>query len=426
MKKDQNMFNLNVQNKFDIRHKIMVNSRIDEKECVADLIKHISLNEQQNSDAVNLAFKLISDIRKTRINGIGADSLMQQFKLSTDEGIALMCLAESLLRIPDPATQNKLIRDKINKKNWLEYTKTDNLFVNAASWGLLISGELTGNHDINNLSGTLLKVLATGGEPLIRMAMIAVVRVLGDQFVMGETIDQALIKAIERKSSGYKFSYDMLGEAALTDDDSMRYMQNYVTAIHAVGAASNGRGVHNGPGISVKLSAIHPRYQQAQQDRVVSELYPRLKHLYLLAKQYQIGLFIDAEEADRLDISLDLLEMLTGDQDLAGFAGIGFVIQAYQKRAFYVIDYIVDLAKLNNQRIMIRLVKGAYWDSEIKKSQVDGQVDYQVFTRKFYTDLSYIACAEKLLNYQEQIYPLFATHNAYTLALIYQIAQGKE
>ena len=420
------MFNLNVQNKTTIRQKITANSRVDEKTCVVNLIQNSKITKEQNTEAIALATKLISEIRETRVRGVGVDSLMQQFKLSTNEGIALMCLAESLLRIPDKITQNKLISDKIKKGSWGKYTKTENLFANAASWGLLITGKLVDNYENNDLSGLLLKLIARGGEPLIRMAMATSVRFLGDQFVMGETIDKALNRSVEKEALGYQFSYDMLGEAALTDDDSMRYMQSYIDAIHAVGTANNGRGVINGPGISVKLSAIHPRYQRAQQDRVVNELYPRLKHLYMLAKQYQIAIFIDAEESERLEVSLDLLEMLTSDPDLAGFAGIGFVIQAYQKRAFYVIDYIASIASDNNQRIMIRLVKGAYWDSEIKKAQVDGQEDYPVFTRKFYTDLSYIACAEKLLNYQEQIYPLFATHNAYTLALIYQIAAGKE
>ena len=420
------MFNLNTQNKSVIRQKITANLRRDEKKCIANLLEYITLTKQQNSDAVDLAVKLISDIRETRIKGVGVDSLMQQFKLSTDEGIALMCLAESLLRISDQATQNKLIRDKISQKNWAKYITTENLFVNVASWGLLITGKLTNEYDNSNLSGLLLKLVTSGGEPLIRKAMTTAVSFLGDQFVMGETIDQALSRSVEKEALGYQFSYDMLGEAALTDEDAMRYMQGYIDAIRAVGTANNGRGIINGPGISVKLSAIHPRYQKSQQNRMINELYPRLKYLCQLARQYQIGLFIDAEEADRLEISLDLLDMLINDKDLAGFEGIGFVIQAYQKRAFYVIDYIVSIAKANNQRIMIRLVKGAYWDSEIKKAQVDGQEDYPVFTRKFYTDLSYIACAQKLLNYSDQIYPLFATHNAYTLALIYQMAQGKE
>jgi RHH-type transcriptional regulator, proline utilization regulon repressor / proline dehydrogenase / delta 1-pyrroline-5-carboxylate dehydrogenase len=425
-KKENKMFNLNVQNKTKLRQSITANLRVNEKTCVVNLIENSKITKEQNANAIMLATKLISKVRKTRVKGVGVDSLMQQFKLSTNEGIALMCLAESLLRIPDKITQNKLIRDKVSKGSWSNYTKTENLFANAASWGLLITGKLTDNYEKNDLSGLLLKLLAKGGEPLIRMSMATAVRFLGDQFVMGETVDNALSESVDKEKQGYQFSYDMLGEAALTDDDSMRYMQSYIDAIHAVGVANNGRGVINGPGISVKLSAIHPRYQTAQQSRVLGELYPRLKHLYLLAKQYQIAVFIDAEESERLEISLDLLEMLISDKDLAGFTGIGFVIQAYQKRAFYVIDYIASIAHDNNQRIMIRLVKGAYWDSEIKKAQIDGQEDYPVFTRKFYTDLSYIACAEKLLNYQKQIYPLFATHNAYTLALIYQIAQGKE
>ncbi|MDK4565368.1 proline dehydrogenase family protein, partial [Kingella kingae] len=251
-------------------------------------------------------------------------------------------------------------------------------------------------------------------------------RMLGKQFVTGQTIEEALANGKEREKMGYRFSFDMLGEAAMTEADAQRYYQDYVNAIHAIGKDANNAGIYDGNGISVKLSAIHPRYARAQHERVMTELLPRLKQLFLLAKQYNIGLNIDAEEANRLELSLDLMEALVSDPDLAGYHGIGFVVQAYQKRCPFVIDYLVDLARRNKQKLMIRLVKGAYWDSEIKWAQVDGLDDYPVYTRKVHTDVSYLACARKLLDAQDAVYPQFATHNAYTLAMIYQFGADKE
>lgn len=420
------MFNLYSRTQSELKNRISENYRSNEKECVDNLFKILQLSDEVSEKATNLAKGLVSKVRDSRVKGRGLDALMHEFKLSNAEGIALMCLAESLLRIPDSITKDKLIRDKIAKGDWGSHINTGNTFVNAASWGLLITGKLVGSYDNTKLSAILLKVLAKGGEPIIRKAMATGVRLMGNQFVMGETIESALKLAVEKETKGYQFSYDMLGEAAMNNEDALKYMQSYTDAIIAVGKSNNKRGVHNGPGISVKLSAIHPRYQRLQYRRVISELYPRLKQLYLLAKEYQIGLFIDAEETDRLEISLELLEMLINEKELQGFEGIGFVIQSYQKRAPYVIDYVADLAKKANSKIMVRLVKGAYWDSEIKKSQVDGQDDYPVFTRKFYTDLSYLACAQKLFSYQEQIYPLFATHNAHSLATIYYMGEGKK
>ncbi len=247
-------------------------------------------------------------------------------------------------------------------------------------------------------------------------------RLMGEQFVTGETIAEALANARKLEEKGFRYSYDMLGEAALTAADAQAYMVSYQQAIHAIGKASNGRGIYEGPGISIKLSALHPRYSRAQYDRVMEELYPRLKSLTLLARQYDIGINIDAEEADRLEISLDLLEKLCFEPELAGWNGIGFVIQAYQKRCPLVIDYLIDLATRSRRRLMIRLVKGAYWDSEIKRAQMDGLEGYPVYTRKVYTDVSYLACAKKLLAVPNLIYPQFATHNAHTLAAIYQLA----
>lgn len=420
------MFNLALQPQSDLKNKITQNYRRNEQECIQNLLEILNWDIASEAKIKQVATNLIQKVRDNRMEGGGVDALMQEFKLSSQEGIALMCLAESLLRIPDKYTQNKLIQDKIKTGDWRSHTHGDNFFVNASSWGLLLTGKLVSADDSASLTAGLIRTIGKFGEPIIRKSMETAVRFMGNQFVMGESIDKALKASIAPEKQGYQFSYDMLGEAALTDEDAQRYMDSYINAIHSVGTANNGRGAKNGPGISVKLSAIHPRYARAQRNRVMSELFPRLRHLFLLAKQYQIALFIDAEETERLEISLDLLEKLVLDQDLVGFDGIGFVIQAYQRRAPFVIDYVIDLAKRANNRIMVRLVKGAYWDSEIKRAQVDGQIDYPVFTRKFHTDLSYLACAKKMLGAQGQIYPAFATHNAYSLAAIYTMAGDKE
>ncbi len=420
------MYNLYSQKQTELKELISKNYRTDESACVKNLLEINNITAEQEVKSRLLAHNLIEKVRKNSIKNRGVAAIMNEYKLSTNEGIALMCLAESLLRIPDKKTQDKLIKDKISKGDWRHFTKTENSFVNATSWGLLLTGKLTQVANSDKLGDILLKLVANGGEPLIRKAIVTAIHFMGNQFVMGETIEKALKSAKEKETQGYQFSYDMLGEAALIDHDAMRYMDNYTDAIIKVGLMNNNRGVINGPGISVKLSAIHSQYKRAKKEQVIKELYPRLKQLFLLAKKYQIALFIDAEETDRLELSLDLLDMLLNDSELRGFEGIGFVIQAYQKRAIYVVDYVANLAKTTQSKIMVRLVKGAYWDSEIKRAQIDGQNDYPVFTRKFYTDLSYIVCAQKLLDYQENIYPLFATHNALTLATIYELGRDKK
>jgi len=245
---------------------------------------------------------------------------------------------------------------------------------------------------------------------------------MGQRFVTGQTIDEALRNARRLEARGFRYSYDMLGEAATTADDAARYYRDYETAIHAIGQASAGRGIVEGPGISIKLSALHPRYTRLQRARVTAELWPRVQSLAALARQYDIGLNIDAEEADRLDLSLDLLEALCFDPALAGWDGIGFVVQAYQKRAPFVLDWMIDLARRSRHRLMVRLVKGAYWDSEIKRAQVDGLEGFPVFTRKIHTDVSYLACARMLLAAPDSVFPQFATHNAYTVAAIHSMA----
>ncbi|HZW75626.1 MAG TPA: bifunctional proline dehydrogenase/L-glutamate gamma-semialdehyde dehydrogenase PutA, partial [Caldimonas sp.] len=349
--------------------------------------------------------------------------LLQEYSLSSQEGVALMCLAEALLRIPDPATRDALIRDKISAGQWHEHLgRSPSLFVNAATWALLLTGKLVATHSESGLSSALARIVGKGGEPLIRKSVDRAMRLMGEQFVTGETIDEALANARDREAQGFRHSFDMLGEAALTAVDAARYLAAYEHAIDAIGTASAGRGIVDGPGISIKLSALHPRYQRAQIDRVHAELYPVLRALALRARRHDIGLNIDAEEADRLELSLDLLERLCGEPELAGWNGIGFVVQAYQKRCPFVIDAIVDLARRSGHRLMVRLVKGAYWDSEIKRAQIDGLDGYPVYTRKAYTDVAYLACAKKLLAAPDAVFPQFATHNAHTLAAIVELA----
>ncbi|HEV2612141.1 MAG TPA: bifunctional proline dehydrogenase/L-glutamate gamma-semialdehyde dehydrogenase PutA, partial [Noviherbaspirillum sp.] len=400
--------------------------RREEASAVRSLFAMHHADASLNEKIAQLARQLVTAVRTKRSGASGVDALMHEFSLSSEEGVALMCLAEALLRIPDHQTADRLIADKISRGDWRKHLgESPSMFVNAATWGLLITGKLVGTSSEQGLGAALTKLIARGGEPLIRKGVDLAMRMLGNQFVTGQTIAEALANSREQEARGYRYSYDMLGEAALTADDAGRYYAAYEEAIHAIGRASNGRGIKKGPGISVKLSALHPRYSRAQRLRVMQELLPRLKQLLLLAKRYDIGLNIDAEEADRLEVSLDLMEALAFEPELAGFDGIGFVVQAYQKRCPFVIDYLADLARRSNRRFMVRLVKGAYWDAEIKRAQVDGMPGFPVYTRKVYTDVSYLVCAQKLLAASNVIYPQFATHNAQTLASIHTWAQER-
>ena len=400
--------------------------RQPEPECVARLAAEL---ESARADPPRIrarARELVAAVRRQRRGASGVDHLMQEFSLSSQEGVALMCLAEALLRIPDPATADRLIRDKIAKGDWRAHLGgSSSVFVNAATWGLMITGKLVSTHSEDALGGAVTRLIARGGEPVIRRGVDFAMRLLGKQFVMGETIEDALERSRANEARGYLHSFDMLGEAATTAEDAARYLASYEHAIHAIGRASAGRGPYRGPGISIKLSALHPRYTRAQRARVHAELAPRVKALARLARGYDIGINIDAEEADRLEISLEILDALAADRDLSGWSGLGFVVQAYQKRCPFVIDFIADLARRNARRIMVRLVKGAYWDSEIKRAQVEGHEDYPVFTRKVHTDVSYLACARRLLESNDAIYPQFATHNAHTLATVYEMAADR-
>jgi RHH-type proline utilization regulon transcriptional repressor/proline dehydrogenase/delta 1-pyrroline-5-carboxylate dehydrogenase len=396
--------------------------RPDEGDCLPPLIEMATLDDEANRRAAATARDLVTRLRqKTRHSGV--EGLIHEYSLSSQEGVALMCLAEALLRIPDVETRDTLIRDKISTSDWRAHLgQSPSMFVNAATWGLVVTGRLTATNSESGLSSALARLIRRGGEPLIRKGVDIAMRMMGEQFVTGQNIREALANSRRMEARGFRYSYDMLGEAATTAEDAARYLADYEAAIHAIGAASAGRGIYEGPGISIKLSALHPRYSRAKRHRVMTELLPRVKALTVLARQYDIGLNIDAEEADRLELSLDLLEALCSDPELAGWNGIGFVIQAYQKRCPFAIDWLVDLARRTRRRLMIRLVKGAYWDSEIKRAQVEGLEGFPVFTRKVHTDVSYLACAKKLLAAPEAIFPQFATHNAQSLAAILTMA----
>ncbi|GAJ30444.1 bifunctional proline dehydrogenase/L-glutamate gamma-semialdehyde dehydrogenase PutA [Acidomonas methanolica] len=405
-----------------LRRAITEHTRGAEMPRVEALAAAARLSETERAQAETTARRLVTALRAGKRTGL-VQSLVREYDLSTREGVALMCLAEALLRIPDLPTRDALIRDKLGGGDWESHVGGDTpLFVNAATWGLVLSGRLLSGAERKGLAGALSQVLGRCGEPVIRRGMDMAMRMMGEQFVAGETIDEALRNSRRLERKGFRHSYDMLGEAAATRDDAARYRDEYERAIHAIGRESARAGVYRGPGISVKLSALHPRYAFAQRERVMAELLPRLAALAALAARYDIGFNIDAEEADRLELSLDLLEALAFDPALAGWNGLGFVVQAYQKRAPFVLDWIVDLARRAGRRMMVRLVKGAYWDSEIKRAQVDGLADYPVFTVKAHTDISYIACARKLLDAPDAIFPQFATHNAQTLAAIHAIA----
>ncbi|MFB9789613.1 trifunctional transcriptional regulator/proline dehydrogenase/L-glutamate gamma-semialdehyde dehydrogenase [Shinella granuli] len=406
----------------ELRQRITAAYRTPEEDAVRPLLEKAALPADVAARIRETARTLIVALR-AKHKGSGVEGLVHEYSLSSQEGVALMCLAEALLRIPDNATRDALIRDKISEGDWKSHMGGGrSLFVNAATWGLVVTGKLTSTVNDRGLSAALTRLIARCGEPVIRRGVDMAMRMMGEQFVTGETIDEALrnSRALERK--GFRYSYDMLGEAATTAADAERYYRDYENAIHAIGKASAGRGIYEGPGISIKLSALHPRYVRAQAERVMGELLPKVKALAAIAKSYNIGLNIDAEEADRLELSLDLLEELCHDPALAGWDGVGFVVQAYGKRCPFVLDFIIDLARRANRRIMVRLVKGAYWDAEIKRAQLDGLEEFPVFTRKIHTDVSYIACARKLLAAKDVVFPQFATHNAQSLATIYQLA----
>ena len=399
---------------------------LDETRAVEALVKEAAFTDAQRRRIEGKARHLVEQVRADTEADGGLDAFLQQYSLSSPEGVVLMCLAEALLRIPDAETADRLIRDKMADADWESHLgKSDSILVNASTWGLMLTGRVIGWEDgEGDLGGVLGRLIARSGEPVIRQAMMQAMRIMGRQFVMGQTIAEALDRAADGDNKRYRHSFDMLGEAAHTAADAARYYDAYRDAIDAIGKTAGSKSPEEAPGISVKLSALHPRYEFAQRGRVLAELAPRLATLAAYARKAGIGLTVDAEEADRLDLSLDVFESVFTDGTLGPWEGFGLAVQAYQRRAPFVIDWLADLGRRHSRRMTVRLVKGAYWDSEIKRGQEMGLPSYPVFTRKSSTDVSYLACARRLFAAADAIYPQFATHNAHTAAAVIELSGG--
>ena len=416
-------FAQSIQRQTPLRAAITAAWRRPEPECLPPLIEQAKLTPARTARARALATRLVEALREKTPSG-GVEGLIHEYALSSQEGVALMCLAEALLRIPDDDTRDALIRDKIGGGDWRAHLgHSPSLFVNAATWGLLLTGRLTATSSEQGLSAALVRLIGRGGEPLIRTGVNIAMRLMGEQFVAGQTIDEALDNARDREERGFRHSYDMLGEAAVTAEQAY--------ALHAGlrGGDPRDRRAPRAAAASTKGRASRSscrRCIRATAARSSSACRPSSirgsRTLAVLARRYDIGLNIDAEEADRLEISLDLLERLCFEPELEGWNGVGFVVQAYQKRALFTIDWLIDLARRSHRRLMVRLVKGAYWDGEIKRAQLDGLGGYPVFTRRIHTDVSYLACARRLLAAPDAAFPQFATHNALTLATIHAMA----
>ncbi|HEX6219129.1 MAG TPA: bifunctional proline dehydrogenase/L-glutamate gamma-semialdehyde dehydrogenase PutA, partial [Sphingomicrobium sp.] len=401
--------------------------RPDEESLVAERLAQAKLDAVPRAEAASMAKTLVKGVRSHKPSGI--DAFMHAYDLGSDEGIALMCLAEALLRIPDAHTADELIADKLSGPDWADNVgRSDSAFVNAATFSLLLTGKvLEGANDrSDNWRSALGRAVGRLGEPVVRTAVREAMKILGRQFVFGRTIDEALKRAEPERASGLTHSFDMLGEAARTHADAARYAEAYGAALDRIGRETNG-GFERSPGISVKLSALHPRYEWSHAEEALSAMLPVVRGLALKASRAGVHFTIDAEEADRLELSLDIIEALAADDELFanGWGGFGLAIQAYQKRAVPLCDWVAELARKHQRRFMVRLVKGAYWDTEVKAAQVAGLPDYPVFTRKIATDVSYLACAKALLGASDVIYPAFATHNANTIAAIKALAEGK-
>lgn len=396
----------------------------DQSERAVALAKMAALSDKDRVDISTKAADLITRIRNADDPGI-IEVFLAEYGLSTDEGVALMCLAEALLRVPDAETIDALIEDKIAPSDWGQHLgHSSSSLVNASTWALMLTGRVL-QDDAPGPVGHLRGAIKRLGEPVIRTAVSRAMKEMGRQFVLGETIVSAMARAAKMEAKGFSYSYDMLDEAAKTDADAKRYHLSYSRAISAIAQACHSEDSRENPGISVKLSALHPRYEVAQTDRVMEELVPRLRSLALLAKSAGMGLNIDAEEADRLTLSLDVIEAVLSEKALKGWHGFGVVVQAYGPRAPFVLDHLNALATKYDRRIMVRLVKGAYWDTEVKRAQVEGLEGFPVFTSKAVTDVSYIACARKLLGMTDRIYPQFATHNAHTVSAILHMDADK-
>ncbi len=409
----------------------------DEAEHVRELLEQARLPAADQARVQALAADLVTRVRARAQDQGAIEAFMRQYDLGSEEGVLLMCVAEALLRIPDQDTADKLIRDKLGDADWKKHMgESDSILVNASTWGLMLTGKLVQINDLTraDVSGAFKRLIGRVGEPVIRLAVRQAMKIMGHQFVMGRTIGEALTRSKKGDNAHYRYSFDMLGEGALTMKDAQRYLDAYRQAIHAIGkhfAAQRQQGggkdaVFAAPSISIKLSALYPRYEHAKRARVMAELVPGVLELAQLAKSYGIGYTVDAEEADRLELSLDIIEATFSDPSLDGWEGYGLAVQAYQKRTPYTIDFLADLSRRVGRRIPVRLVKGAYWDAEIKRAQVEGHPGYPVFTRKQNTDVSYLACAKRLFAHSDALYPMFATHNAQTIAAVRAIAGGRD
>ncbi len=396
----------------------------DERQAVLRLIEVMDFDAQTRARIEHQAVELVGEMRRAKQPGV-MEIFLAEYGLSTREGIALMCMAEALLRVPDNLTIDALIQDKIAPADWSQHLgHSGSPLVNASTWALLLTGKVISEEDATSwdLVSTMRQMIKRVGDPVIRTAVAQSMRVLGHQFVLGRTINEAVQRAENLQAKGYSYSYDMLGEAARTEEDARQYFLSYSSAIMALSEHCSGSDVRSNPGISVKLSALHERYEFNQAEHCVPELVSRICSLALLAKNAGMGFNIDAEEANRLDISLDIIEAVLANPDLKGWRGFGVVVQAYSPRALYVIDWLYAIAERLDRKIMVRLVKGAYWDTEIKVAQEQGFSGYPVFTRKLNTDISYLACARRLFQLTDRIYPQFATHNAHSVAGVLELA----
>ncbi len=403
---------------------------IDEIKAVKNILDNFPLNGTQRKSITTNAAAIVAQSRAMKEEQGSLDAFLAEFGLSNQEGVALMCLAEALLRVPDTATQDKLISEKIKSGDWAVHKgQSDSTFVNASTWALMLTGSVMDlDKSITKNPGSWVKsLISRTGDPVIRAAVNQAMKIMGRQFVFGRTIEEGLSRQGKQTPEHKMMSFDMLGEGARTMETAYRYFELYKASIDAVGTATktDGNNPHDRSSVSIKLSALHPCYTEAHETRVMAEMLPMVKKLAVLAKSYDIQLTIDAEEADRLDISLRLFEKLAQDPALADWEGLGLAVQAYQKRAPFVIDWLIHLARENNRKFAVRLVKGAYWDTEIKHAQELGLDDYPVFTRKPATDCCYLYTAARMLNAQDAIYPQFATHNAHTIAAISSMAEGK-
>ncbi|MFT3729216.1 MAG: bifunctional proline dehydrogenase/L-glutamate gamma-semialdehyde dehydrogenase PutA [Terricaulis sp.] len=401
---------------------------LDEDTQIAGLLADLPLDAAARASVTAEARALVVRARSLKRRKGVMESFLEEFGLSNAEGLALMCLAEALLRVPDEETADKLIAEKVRTGKWGEHVgKSDHWLVNAGTWGLMLTGRLVALPDDvrSDPSKFMSNFVSRAGEPVVRAGAMQAMRILGEQFVLGRNIDAAIKRgaAMVRAGGAARYSFDMLGEGARTSADAERYVKSYAAAVEAVGAASNGAGPHASSGVSVKLSALHPRYEARQEERVFAELYPRILGLAEAAKKWNIGFTFDAEEADRLVLSLKLFEKLAFEPSLAGWEGLGVVVQAYQKRTRTTISKLVQLARRRGTTIQVRLVKGAYWDGEIKRAQVMGRPDFPVWTTKAATDVHYLACARLLFGAGNAIFPQFATHNAHTVAAIRRMAE---